>query len=151
MPPRNRKKSRAKGLYKQCRHLSWDRCECPWWGRFKGHRVSLEKWAGTPIPSKELAKKVLARLQAAVLDDTFDKRSEHVDSLSSATTFGAFLDEYTTQHIDAERLRSNSVKSYIGVLRATFGDERLRVLAADPYRFEKWLKGMQHERKWENA
>ena len=48
-------------------------------------------------------------------------------------------------------MRSNSVESYIGVFRAAFGEETLRVLAADPYRFEKWLKGLQQESKWENA
>ena len=49
-----------------------------------------------PISSKELGKKVLARMLAAVLDGTFDKRSEHVESVSGTTTFGAFLNEYTT-------------------------------------------------------
>jgi hypothetical protein len=55
MPPRNRKKSRTEGLFKRCRHLSWDKCPCPWWGRAKRQRVSLEKWAGMSITSKEMA------------------------------------------------------------------------------------------------
>ena len=35
------------GLYKLCEHKgrNRDRCEHPWWGTFRGVRVSLTKWA----------------------------------------------------------------------------------------------------------
>src|ERR1035437_7827493 len=115
MPPRNKKKSKTEGLYKQRRHLSWDRCVCPWWGGVKRQRVSLEKWAGTPIGSKELAKNVLSRMETAVLDRTFDKTGERARLKGDTTTSGTFLDDYTTEHVEFRKLRSDSTKAYIGV------------------------------------
>jgi len=151
MPPRNQKKSKAEGLYKRCKHLSWDRCACPWWGRVKKQRVSLEKWAGVPVASKELAKGVLARMEAAVLGKTFDKRGERAHAFGSEMSFSAFLDEYTKRHVEDDGLRSNSVESYIEVYRAKFGEEKLANVAANPFVFEKWLKDAQQENEWENA
>ena len=42
------------GLYKLCEHKgrNRDRCEHPWWGSFRGVRVSLSKWANREIRSK---------------------------------------------------------------------------------------------------
>lgn len=42
------------GLYKLCEHKgrNGDRCEHPWWGSFRGVRVSLTKWANRDIRSK---------------------------------------------------------------------------------------------------
>jgi site-specific recombinase XerD len=151
MPARNCKKSKVEGLFKRCKHLSWEKCACPWWGRCKGHRVPLKKWAGTPIPNKEIAKKVLTRMEAAVLADTFDKRGERAAPLTSGITFSSFLDEYAKRHIEEDGLRSNSVDSYIEVFRNEFGEEKLSALAVDPYVFEKWLKDRQETKKWENA
>jgi integrase len=151
MPRRNVRKSKTEGLYKQCRHLSWDNCGCPWWGRVKRQRVSLEKWSGTPIANKEMAKKVLARMVAAVLDHTFDKRGERAALLNAGMTFGEFLDEYTKRHVEEDGLRSNSVDAYLDVFRAQFGEKKLTALAASPYTFETWLKDKAREKKWENA
>jgi integrase len=151
MPPRNQKKSKAEGLFKRCKHLSWDNCACPWWGRIKGQRVSLEKWSATPVPNKELAKKVLSRLEAAVLNHKFDKRGEQAALLNAAMTFEEFLDEYQKRHVVGEGLRSNSVGSYIEVFKTQFGEEKLVDLAANPYVFEKWLKDKQEGKKWANA
>src|ERR1700681_2021238 len=121
MAPRNIRKSKAEGLYKQCRHLSWDKCACPWWGRFKGQRISLEKWAGTPVGNKELAMGVLGRMQSAILGDSFDKRGERAALLTGGLLFSDFLDEYTKRHVEEDSLRSNSVVSYIDVYRGKFG------------------------------
>jgi site-specific recombinase XerD len=151
VPLRNRRKSKAEGLYKRCRHLSWDKCPCLWWGRFKGQRVSLEKWAGTPIGNKELAKGVLGRMHAAILGDSFDKRGERAALLTGGLTFTKFLDEYTKRHIEEDGLRSNSIDSYIDVYRDKFGKEKLSALAANPYVFEKWLKDAQQENEWEDS
>jgi integrase len=139
MPRRDRKKSRVEGLYKRCQHLSWEKCACPWWGRAKRERVSLEKWARTSITSKELAKAVLARLDAAVRNGTFDPRGEHPESITSATPFSDFLDEWVKEHFEAKSLRSDSLLAYVGVFRAKFGNEKLSVLASDPSLWERWL------------
>src|SRR5436190_24114570 len=83
MPPRNQNKSKTEGLYKRCKHLSWDKCPCPWWGRVCRRRVSLEKWSRSSVTSKEMAKKVFARMKAAVLGRTFDKRAEHPEAIGN--------------------------------------------------------------------
>jgi integrase len=151
MPRRDLKKSKTEGLYKQCRHLSWDKCECPWWGRVKGQRVSLQKWAGEPIRNKEKAKAVLVRMEGAVFANTFDKRGEKAALLSSDITFGTFLDEYHKRHIQEDGLRSNSVDSYLAVFKVEFGADKLSQLACDPYRFEKWLKDLKESKKWAHS
>jgi integrase len=150
MPPRNLRKSKVEGLYKQCQHL-WDSCGCPWWGRCKGHRVSLSNWASAPIANKEAAKKVLSRMEAAALNGTFDPRGEHQNLSGHGLTFGTFLDEYVKRHVKEDGLRSNSVDSYIDVYREMFGEKPLGVLSTSPYEFEKWLKDRQEAKHWENA
>jgi integrase len=151
VPPRNKKKSKTEGLYKRCGHLSWDKCDCPWWGRVKGSRVSLEKWAGRPIASKELAKQVLSRMESAVFDGTFDKAGERPHTGEDPTTFAQLLDDYEKQHVEAHKLRSDSTKAYIGVFRKQFGAEKLSALAADPLKIEIWLQESEGERKWTPA
>src|SRR5262245_28826540 len=101
MPPRNVKKSRVEGLTKRCQHLSWDKCSCPWWGRFKGKRVSLQKWSRVSITSKEMARKVLSRFEAVVRNGTFDSRGEHPEAIKNTTPFGTFLDEWLKEHANA--------------------------------------------------
>ena len=102
MPRRDRRKSKTEGLFKRCKHLSWDNCACPWWGRVKGQRVSLEKWSATPIPNKEIAKKIQARMQSAVLNNKFDKRGERAGLLNSEMTFEEFLEEYSKRHVEED-------------------------------------------------
>lgn len=148
MPPRNRKKSKVEGLFKRCEHLKWENCSCPWWGRCKQHRVSLQKWAGMPIPNKEIARKVLSRMEAAVLNRVFDPRGERA-ALDGSMTFSGFLDEYEKHH--TQKLRSNSVASYMETFRKEFGQERLAVLAASPFRFERWLNEQQSTHQWADA
>jgi hypothetical protein len=62
----------------------------------KRHRVPLAKWAGTPIESKELAKKILSEVRTAVYAGTFDKAGRRTESTAGAGTFGELLDEYQT-------------------------------------------------------
>jgi integrase len=150
MPPKNQKKSRTEHLFKRCKHL-WDRCECPWWGRVKGNRVSLEKWSRTTIESKEMAKKVLARMDAAVRNGTFDRIGERPEAITNTTLFGDFLDEWLKERAEARRLRSNSLHSYIRVFRTKFGNERLGILAARPAMWERWLNECQAAAKWSDA
>ena len=63
------------GLYKLCEHKGGnrDRCEHPWWGSFRGVRVSLSKWANREIHSKAEA---APHSRAAHCDarGTFDQR-----------------------------------------------------------------------------
>ena len=62
------------GLYKLCEHKgrNRDRCEHPWWGSFRGVRVSLSKWANREIRSKAEAGAALDELRMAIARGTFD-------------------------------------------------------------------------------
>ena len=64
------------GLYKLCEHKgrNRDRCEHPWWGSFRGVRVSLSKWANRDIRSKAEAGAALDELRLAIRAGTFDPR-----------------------------------------------------------------------------
>lgn len=151
MPPRNIKKSKSEGLYKRCAHLSWDRCDCAWWGRKNGERVSLEKWAGAPIRSKEMAKAIFGRMEAAVVGGTFDRSGERPATDGEDITFGVFLDKhYIPRHLEAKGRRSNSLNAYISVFRAKFGSQPMRKLASDPNVFEKWLEEQRTELEWQD-
>jgi site-specific recombinase XerD len=124
---------------------------CPWWGRCKRARVSLEKWSGSPIANKEAAKKVLARMVAAVLAQSFDKRGERKVDLSAGMTFDVFLTDYTKSHVEEDGLTSNSTSSYVKVFRKRFGEQHLSTLSRDPYTFETWLKDQCQKEEWANA
>ncbi len=64
------------GLYKLCEHKgrNRDRCDHPWWGSFRGVRVSLSKWANREIRSKAEASAALDELRVAIRAGTFDPR-----------------------------------------------------------------------------
>src|SRR5438094_9507050 len=62
------------GLYKLCTHKgrARDRCKHPWWGNFRGKRVSLARWANREVRSKAEADVVLGELRTAVRTGTFE-------------------------------------------------------------------------------
>jgi hypothetical protein len=62
------------GLYKLCEHdgRNRDRCEHPWWGSFRGVRVSLSKWTDREIRSKAEAGAALDELRLAIRARKFD-------------------------------------------------------------------------------
>jgi integrase len=157
MPRKDRKKSKHEHLYKRCQHLSWDKCDCPWWGRVKRQRVSLAKWAGEAIPNKEKAKAVLIRMDAAVLAGTFNKRGERANEQEQAAIekgilLSVFLDDiYVPEHKTTQRTGtcSPAVLGYVEVFKAELGQEYLRDLSANPDRCRRWLEDRAKARKWE--
>jgi integrase len=151
VPPRNRRKSKTEGLFKYCKHLDWDRCTCPWWGRYKRHHVSLKKWAGQRIENKDQAKAVLKRFMTAVDAGTFSPRGERPVGSATNQTFSAFLDEYIAKHVEGDGLRSNSTVAYIEVLRDVFGGESVERLSKTPHLIEDWLREQATVRKWSAA
>src|SRR5260370_38887765 len=110
-----RRKSKVQGIYKKCRCLTWEKCQHPWWGRFAGNqnRVSLERWSGQVVSTKEAAKYVFARMQGAVLAGTFDKRGER-SQIGVTITFDKFLAQYREGYIDQYRVTSNWLKWCLG-------------------------------------
>jgi integrase len=151
VPPRNRRKSKTEGLYKKCRHLSWEGCGCPYWGRYRHQRVSLKKWSGQFLATKDAARVVLRRMMAALDAGTFDRRGERPAEPLGGITFGTFLDDYTARHIEGDNLTSNSTLAYVTVFRAAFGDRPLAKLARSSEVWEDWLREQAVERKWSAA
>jgi hypothetical protein len=151
MPDKSKKKSKATGLYKRCRHWNWDQCSDPWWGRFRGRRVNLARWAQIRIPSKDLARATLGRMIDRVTSGTFNPRGEQTILSGEGMTFATFLDEYETRHVEQDGLSSNSTSAYLAVFRRAFGDQGLVPLSKAPYVWESWLKDTQAEKEWSAA
>ena len=91
------------GLYKICDHKICDhkgrareRCDCAWWGCFRGRRVSLPKWTNREIAMKDDADTALSDLKAAVRAGTFDRRGlRYSDPVADIRlTFGDVADRY---------------------------------------------------------
>ena len=93
------------GLYKLCDHKdrNRDRCEHPWWGSFRGVRVSLSKWANREIHSKAEASAALDVLRVAIRAGTFDPRGlKPIEA--KPITFGELAELYRDRHVIPKRL-----------------------------------------------
>ena len=113
------------GLYKICEHKgrARDRCEHAWWGGYRGHRVSLSKWANREIYGKDDAAAVLGQLRAAVRAGTFDDRGLEPPRESSALTFRQFAERYKERHVIAKGLALATTIDYrLKPLIERFGD-----------------------------
>lgn len=142
------RKSRERNLFKECRHLSWDRCGCPWLGRFRHERwVNLAKWAGL---GKRLARSeaidILAEVRASILKGEFNPAGKALTFASTERTFSNFLDDFVKNYVQKRRedgkLRSTSLDFYLERFRSEFGSERLGSLEQSPRRFESWLNSL---------
>ncbi len=58
------------GLFKICRHKgdkgARERCRHPWWGSYRGQRVSLARWSGHNVTTKRDADDALQDLRGAI-------------------------------------------------------------------------------------
>src|SRR4051794_26631379 len=93
------------GLYKLCAHKgrSRDRCSDPWWGTFRGNRVSLSKWTNRAIETKDEAEAALNQLEIAVRTGAFDRRGLAPAPERGPLTFAAFVTIYAERHVKAKR------------------------------------------------
>ena len=113
------------GLYKLCTHKGRprDRCKHPWWGSFRGRRVSLAKWTNREIRSKGEADVALGELKAAVRDGTFDERGLEPPNECSPLTFVKFTEVYKQRHVLAKGLALATTIDYrLKPLIERFGD-----------------------------
>jgi integrase len=115
------------GLYKLCEHKgrNRDRCEHPWWGSFRGMRVSLSKWANREIHSKAEAGAALDELRIAIRAGTFEP-SGLTPAPAKAMTFRELAELYRDRHVIPKRLAlakdyAWSVKPFL----ERFGDRAL--------------------------
>jgi len=116
------------GLYKICQHKdrARDRCEHPWWGSFRGSRVSLARWVNREIRSKAEAAIALDEFRAAVRAGTFDPRGIDPPRPSTALTFREFAALYKQRHVVAKGLSAVTQIDYrLRPLIEHFGDAPL--------------------------
>ncbi len=115
------------GLYKLCDHTgrNRDRCDHPWWGSFRGVRVSLSKWTDREIGSKAEASAALDELRLAVRARTFDPSGLNPVK-AGPTTFREFVALYRERHVIAKDLASaREYEAKVAPFLARFGDRAL--------------------------
>ncbi len=116
------------GLYKLCEHKgrARDRCPHPWWGGYRGHRVSLSRWANREILGKDDAASLLEQLRKAVRAGTFDDRGLEPPKESASLTFAELAEKYKQRHVIAKGLALAKVIDYrLKPLVERFGDQPL--------------------------
>lgn len=116
------------GLYKLCNHKGRgrDRCDHPWWGSYRGIRVSLPKWTNRKIDSKEEAGAALDDLRQAIREGTFNRRGLGQTEPAEPLTFRKFSDTYAERYVKAKRLKTaDTIDWRLKPLRSHFGDRLL--------------------------
>jgi integrase len=149
------------GLFKRCGHKTKnrDRCDDPWWGSYRGHRVSLAKWADQDVPSKTEAQTVLEAFKQAVreamragLDGKALKarlgaglHAQHGKAQPMA--FKDFADLYLERHVKGNALKSADTITYrMEAMKVHFGDRALSdIRTAD---VEDFLAGLRRPAKF---
>ena len=127
--------------------MSWDKCACPWLGRFRSERrINLAKWAGLPGPlTRSIAGDVLRKMQGQILNSSFHHSSRNLANQGDGISFGKALEQYR----EARPHRGKAYQMYFNHYKTQFGDRPLNALAtggtAD---FEKWLLDQQESKGW---
>lgn len=120
------------GLYKRCRHRGRqrDRCPCPWWGSFRGDRVSLSKWANQDVGSKEEAQAILDKMRTAIRAGTFDPKGQVIPPAPvESLTFRKFAEKFKKREV-ADRPSAETTAYRLPALIAFFGDRPLKDITA---------------------
>lgn len=139
------KKSKTYGLFKSCQHL-WDKCDCPWLGRYKQVRyINLGEWAGVHSIGKSRAVEVLADAKKAIRDGNFTtKRVRPKDQRD----FGWFIDEYRRARGYGD---THNTTYILNVLKEGLGDRPLSEVEQSAALVEEWMIAQATEREWSNA
>jgi hypothetical protein len=132
------------GLFKLCDHkgTARDRCQHPWWGSFRGIKVSLPKWANHEIRTKSEASVVMDRLRATIRAGDFDTRGAAPPKVERELTFGEFAAIYKQRHVLAKGLAIGRTIDYrLKPLMQAFADHPLaKIRTADVEDFIADLK-----------
>src|SRR4051812_8932422 len=147
--------SNVDSLYKKhnvaCTNRRGDpaKCDCPWYGKYKGVSKGLAKWAGDSVDPrrKDEAKVVLNRLKKAIDEKAYDAEGEE-ESQGSGQRFSEFIKEWKTHYAEEYGLTSTSLKPMLGVLERGLGTKTLEELAGASLQIERWLNKTQKERHW---
>jgi integrase len=147
--------SNVKSLYKKhnvgCtnRHGDPARCDCPWYGKYKGIYKGLAAWSGQEVKprKKKHAEVVLTRFKAAIDNRQYNAEGEQ-QSLGSGQRFKDFVSEWKTHYAEEYGLTSTSLEPMLGVLEEGLGTLTLEQLAGASLQIERWLNKTQKDRGW---
>jgi integrase len=146
---RSPKKSKTYGLFKSCRHLSWDKCECPWLGRHKHIRyVNLGEWAGIHAPSKTRALEILAEVKRSIKDGSFSKEGKRLEG--KGMSLKGFITLYRRYLIDDKGIadeKDNHLHSVLRLWEKELGEYSLATYTS-PLAWELWLTERKSKGKW---
>lgn len=86
--------------------MLWDKCECPWLGRFRGvRRVNLAKWSGNGkrVLTRSEAIDVLTEVRGAVLRGEFNPRGKLSTFALGKTTLSDLVDTFIRDYVQKRR------------------------------------------------
>ena len=140
---RTARRSRERGVYKECTCQWWDRCAHPWllWEK-PYRRVNLAKWAGVGkrTLNRSEAIGIATDARAAIRAGEFNPKGKASTIAAGARTFGQLLDDFDSEYVAKRqadgKLRSTSHAYYVAKFRAEFGAERVSALEQTHRRFE---------------
>jgi hypothetical protein len=98
---RHARRSRERGLFKTCKHLSWNNGQCPRLGRYRHvRRVNLAVWPGNGKRNltRSEAIAILIDVRSAVQKNGFDPAGR--PRAASTLTVAGLLDDYV---VDVEK------------------------------------------------
>lgn len=132
------------GLGKQCsRHEDWTRCPCPWWGKYKGIRRSLAKWAKARVTNKQQAREILNRMKTEIDRIGTTGRHEGVGA-SAPMTVEQFLGTYREKYLNVQGLADKAVATALERAKKHFGPLPLSALTSSGP-IEDWIADMKKE------
>ncbi len=142
--------SNVESLYKKhnagCTNRRGDptRCDCPWYGKYKGIYKGLAKWSRQTVDprKKEHAKVVLNRLKTAIDNRRYNPEGEE-QSQGSGQRLSDFIREWRTHYAEEYGLTSTSLRPMLGVIERGLGTYTLEQLAGASLQIERWLNKTQ--------
>ncbi len=129
------------GIYKICHHTgrARDRCEHAWWGCFRGHRVSLDKWASYEVRTKTAAQRALDELKAQIRAGTF--RVPSADKAKPPATFASLAPIYLENHVRLRGLRSDrNIAQHLAAFQEAFPQPLAAITTSDIEQYALRLK-----------
>ena len=151
MPKRSR--SGIPNLYKKhtgnCRTRDPLKCDCPWYGKYKGVLVNLAKWSGQFVDPRrrQHAVVVINRLRTAI-DEHFFRAEGEFEVLGGRQTLSQFIVEWKEHYAKVHDLDFASITPMLRAIDRDFGSYTLEYMSNASLQIERWLNDLQRQRKW---
>lgn len=146
-------RSGIRNLYKKhaasCRNRQPLKCDCPWYGKYKGVNVNLARWSGQFVDPRrrQHAAVVMNRLRTAVDDRLFRPTGEY-EVLGGKQTLRQFIAEWREHYAKVYDLRMDSLEAMLRAIDRAFGGYTLEYLEDASLQIERWLNEQHRVRQW---